>query len=86
MLLREEMCLTIWKQTVSRLDFRTRRFILKPMKDAPQNTLIISLRLKDGWSKPVPNIDTQKCDIDGAQLWIGPGDQIYCDLIHDTQD
>ena len=23
------------------------------------------------------------CDIDGARLWIGPGGQIYCDLIHD---
>ena len=76
----------IWKQTAPRLDFRTWRFILKPMEDAPQKTLTISLRLLDGWSKPIRNIDAQKCDIDGAQLWIGPGGQIYCDLMHDIQD
>jgi hypothetical protein len=43
---------------------------------------MISLRLADGWSKPVRNEDPERCDLDGARLWIGPGDQIYCDLVH----
>jgi hypothetical protein len=42
----------------------------------------IRLRTKTGWSDPVVNKDKQKCDIDGAQLWIGPGHQLYCDLVH----
>jgi hypothetical protein len=46
----------------------------------------ISRRLAKGWSKPVENRDKGKCDVDGAKLWIGPGDQIYCDLVHDSKD
>ena len=45
----------------------------------------ILLRIPKGWSKPVENKDKEKCDIDGAKLWIGPGDQIYCDLEHDPK-
>jgi hypothetical protein len=45
----------------------------------------IFLRLARGWSKPVENKAKEKCDIDGAKLWIGPGDQIYCDLEHDPK-
>jgi hypothetical protein len=41
-------------------------------------------RLAGGWSQPVENKDKEKCDIDGAKLWIGPGDQVYCDLVHDS--
>jgi hypothetical protein len=36
-----------------------------------------------GWSKPVENTGMETCDIDGAKLWIGPGEQIYCNLEHD---
>ena len=52
------------------------------MKEHPNEPLMISLRLADGWSKPVRNEDHERCDFDGARLWIGPGDQIYCDLVH----
>lgn len=45
----------------------------------------IFLRISKGWSKPVENKDKEKCDIDGAKLWIGPGNQIYCDLEHDSK-
>jgi hypothetical protein len=45
----------------------------------------IFLRIPKGWSKPVENKDSDKCDIDGAKLWIGPGDQIYCNLEHDPK-
>ena len=46
----------------------------------------IFLRIPKGWSKPVENKSKETCDIDGAKLWIGPGDQIYCDLEHDPKD
>lgn len=46
----------------------------------------IFLRTEKGWSKPVRNKDKERCDIDGAKLWIGPGNQIYCDLEHNPQD
>ena len=42
----------------------------------------IFLRIPKGWSKPVENKGKETCDLDGAKLWIGPGDQIYCDLEH----
>jgi hypothetical protein len=45
----------------------------------------IILRIPKGWSKAVENKDKERCDIDGAILWIGPGDQIYCDLEHDPK-
>jgi|HubBroStandDraft_3_1064219.scaffolds.fasta_scaffold194050_1 hypothetical protein len=45
----------------------------------------IYLRLAKGWSKRVKNKDKEKCDIDGARLWIDPGGQIYCDREHDLQ-
>ena len=45
----------------------------------------IFLRTSKGWSKPIENKDKEKCDIDGAKLWIGPGDQVYCDLEHDMK-
>lgn len=45
----------------------------------------ISLRLPNGWSKQVENKDKEKCDFCGAKLWIGPGDQIYCDAEHDPK-
>lgn len=45
----------------------------------------ISLRLPNGWSKPVENKNKQKCDTCGAKLWIGPGDQIYCNAEHDPK-
>jgi len=46
----------------------------------------IRLRLQSGWSEPVENKNKQKCDIDGAKLWVGPGNQVYCDLEHDLKD
>ena len=42
----------------------------------------IYLRIPKGWSKPVENRSKETCDLDGARLWIGPGNQIYCDQIH----
>jgi len=45
----------------------------------------IFLRIPKGWSKPVQNKHKEKCDVDGAKLWIGPGNQIYCDQEHDPQ-
>jgi hypothetical protein len=45
----------------------------------------IFLRIPKGWSKPVPNKGREMCDLDGAKLWIGPGNQIYCDLEHDLK-
>jgi hypothetical protein len=46
----------------------------------------IYLRIAKGWSKAVENRDKEKCDIDGAKLWVGPGDQVYCDKEHDPKD
>jgi hypothetical protein len=45
----------------------------------------ILLRMLKGWSKPVENKSKEKCDIDGAKLWVGPGSQVYCDLEHDSK-
>jgi hypothetical protein len=42
----------------------------------------IFLRIPKGWSRPVPNQSRETCDLDGAKLWIGPGNQIYCDQEH----
>lgn len=46
----------------------------------------IFLRIPKGWSKPVENRGKETCDIDGAKLWIGPGEQIYCDLEHNPNE
>jgi hypothetical protein len=46
----------------------------------------IFFRIPKGWSKPVENRGNGTCDIDGAKLWIGPGNQIYCDSNHDLKD
>ena len=46
----------------------------------------IFLRIPKGWSKPVENRGKKTCDLDGAKLWIGSGEQIYCDLEHAPQD
>jgi len=46
----------------------------------------IILRIPKGWSKPVENKGKETCDIDGAKLWTGPGDQIYCDMEHSLKD
>jgi len=64
------------------LDISIHRYILKAMDENHKKTFTISLRLPDGWSKPVPNQDPERCDLDSARLWIGPGCQIYCDLVH----
>ena len=45
----------------------------------------IFLRIPKGWSKLVLNKGRETCDVDGARLWIGPGNQIYCDLEHDLE-
>ena len=45
----------------------------------------IYLRIPNGWSKPVPNRSKETCDLDGAKLWIGPGNQIYCDQHHSLE-
>ena len=42
----------------------------------------IHLRIPKGWSKPVQNRSKETCDLDGAKLWIGPGNQIYRDKEH----
>lgn len=46
----------------------------------------IFLRTSKGWSKPVKNKGPYTCDIDGAKLWISPGNDIYCDLEHDLKN
>ena len=46
----------------------------------------VFLRISKGWSKPVENNDKETCDIDGARLRMGPGNQTYCDLEHDLQN
>jgi hypothetical protein len=45
----------------------------------------IYLRIPKGWSKPVLNQGRETCDLDGARLWIGPGNQVYCDQQHDLE-
>ena len=45
----------------------------------------IYLRIAKGWSKPVPNRSQKMCDLCGAKLWIGPGNQIYCDQYHSLE-
>ena len=45
----------------------------------------IFLRIPKGWSKPTNNTNEEKCDFCGAKLWIGPGNQIYCDSEHDLK-
>ena len=42
----------------------------------------IRLRTQTGWSDLVVNKDKERCDIDGARLWIGPGNQVYCNEVH----
>lgn len=42
----------------------------------------IYLRISNGWSQKVQNQSKKTCDLDGAKLWIGPGNQIYCDREH----
>lgn len=56
------------------------------MAEDNKKPLTISLRLPNGWSKPVANKDPEHCDLDGARLWIGPGGQIYCDSVHLLHD
>jgi hypothetical protein len=46
--------------------------------------LQIYRRLQDGWSERVTNQDPERCDLDGERLWIGPGEQIYCDATHES--
>lgn len=46
----------------------------------------IFLRIPKGWSKLVENRGKESCDLDGAKLWVGPGEQVYCDLNHDQKD
>ena len=55
---------------------------MKTMTEKPKKHLRISLRLRDGWSERVMDNDPMRCDLDGARLWISPGGDIYCDLIH----
>jgi hypothetical protein len=45
----------------------------------------IYLRIPKGWSKPVDNRSREICDLCGAKLWIGPGNQIYCDQLHSLE-
>lgn len=45
----------------------------------------IALRTANGWSKYLQNRDKERCDSDGARLWINPGGQLYCDLVHDAK-
>ena len=45
----------------------------------------IYLRIAKGWSRPVTNQSPETCDGCGAKLWIGPGNQIYCDQIHSPE-
>jgi len=33
----------------------------------------------------VKNMGKETCDLDDAKLWVGPGNQVYCDLEHDPQ-
>jgi len=56
--------------------------ILKLMNRKTKRPFTIRLRLADGWSQPVENRHGERCDLDGAKLWIGPGGQVYCDLVH----
>ena len=51
-----------------------------------EKTMKIFFRIPKGWSKPTENKGANTCDIDGAKLWIGPGNQIYCDSEHDPKD
>jgi hypothetical protein len=59
--------------------------ILKLMEKKPRKLLIISRRLPNGWSDRIENKNLHECDLDGAKLWIGPGDRVYCDLVHDLR-
>jgi hypothetical protein len=59
--------------------------ILKLMEKTSRKPLLISRRLPNGWSNRIENKDPHQCDLDGARLWIGPGDQVYCDLVHDPK-
>jgi hypothetical protein len=45
----------------------------------------IYLRISKGCSKPVENRGVETCDLCGAKLWIGPGNQIYCDQLHSLE-
>jgi hypothetical protein len=51
-----------------------------------EEAMEIFFRIPKGWSKPIENQGKNTCDIDGAKLWIGPGNQIYCDCDHNPQD
>ena len=45
----------------------------------------IYLRIPKGWSKPVENRSQETYDLCRAKLWIGPGNQIYCDQHHSLE-
>lgn len=45
----------------------------------------IAKRLKNGWTKRVPNKQKYNCDDCGSQLWVAPdGKSVYCDAVHKT--
>jgi hypothetical protein len=71
-------------QSSDRPDFNADELLnFRPMNTPKNKTQKIYLRLTNGWSEPVENGSEERCDVDGALLWIGPGGQIYCNLIHD---
>lgn len=41
----------------------------------------IQLRTQSGWAE-FENAAEERCDIDGAKLWIAPHDGLYCDRLH----
>jgi hypothetical protein len=60
--------------------------LLKQTERCYKEAMKIFFRIPKGWSKPTENHGKNTCDIDGATLWIGPGDQIYCDSDHNPKD
>lgn len=54
-----------------------------------KSTMIISLRLVNGWSPRVKNVGIHgkyNCDVCGSKLFIGPGNIKYCDNVHTHDD
>lgn len=52
------------------------------MDSSDKKPPLIVRRLGDGSFLFVENRDAARCDIDGAELWVTPSGQLYCNEIH----
>jgi hypothetical protein len=78
--------MTILENSFLRLLLKSNALFTQTEKCYTERVMKVFFRIPKGWSKPIENESKNTCDIDGAKLWIGPGDQIYCDSDHNPKD